>query len=59
MFPLERSLSAMTKKEELLQYVSTLTPEQIDKVVSQLPRLNELLAEQAPLFPREQNSQNP
>ena len=48
----------MTAKEELLHYITTLTPEQVKKVVSQLPRLTLLLEEPLPPCPREQTLQN-
>ena len=54
---LERSLYQM-KENKLLSYISTLTPEQIEKLVKELPRLTSLLSEQAPLCPPEQTSQS-
>lgn len=55
---LERSLSLKMKENKLLSYISMLTPEQIEKLVNQLPRLTALLSEQAPPCPREQTLQN-
>ena len=46
------------KENQLLTYISSLTPEQIEKLVNQLPRLTSLLSEQAPLCPPGQTSQN-
>lgn len=46
------------KENQLLTYISSLTPEQIEKLVNQLPRLTSLLSEQAPLCHQEQSSQN-
>ena len=34
------------KENKLLTYISTLTPEQIDKLVNRLPQLISLLSEQ-------------
>ena len=48
----------MSAKEELLSYISTLTPEQVDKVISQIPQLTELLSESLPPCHREQILQN-
>ena len=36
----------MTKVEELVKYISDLTPEQVEKVISRLPQLILELAEQ-------------
>ncbi len=55
--PLERSF-AMSAVDKLISYISTLTPEQIEKLVNQLPRLTALLSEQVPPYPRGQTSQN-
>ena len=49
----------MTPKEELEGFVSALTPEQIDKILNQIPRLTSLLEESSPLCHREQTLQNP
>lgn len=46
------------KENKLLSYISMLTPEQIEKLVNQLPRLTALLSEQAPPYPPEQTSQS-
>ena len=37
----------MSDTDKLMAYILTLTPEQVDKVVSQIPRLTELLSESA------------
>lgn len=37
----------MTAKEELINYLLSLTPEQVDKVINHLPQLYELILEQA------------
>lgn len=34
----------MSAKEELLSYISNLTPEQVDKVVNRLPYLSALIS---------------
>ena len=47
------------KDNKLLSYISMLTPAQIEKLVSQLPRLTSLLSEQAQSCHREQTSQIP
>ena len=49
----------MNTKAELISFISTLSEEQIDKIISQLPRLTSLLEESSPLYPREQTLQNP
>ena len=46
------------KENKLLSYIAMLTPEQIQKLVNQLPLLTSLLSEQAPPCPREQTSQS-
>ena len=46
------------KENKLLSYIAMLTPEQIEKLVNQLPRLTSLLSEQAPLCHQEPSSQN-
>ena len=51
--------SRMSAKNELLSYISTLTPEQVDKIVSQLPRLTSLLEESSQPCPLEQTEQTP
>lgn len=53
----ERSLFTM-KENKLLTYISMLTPEQIEKLVNQLPRLISSLSEQAQPCRQEQTSQN-
>ena len=47
----------MTAKQELISYISTLTPEQAEKVVSQLPRLSESLAKSSQPCHQEQIAQ--
>jgi hypothetical protein len=42
-------------KEELLQFVSNLTPAQAEKIIENLPRLISLHAEQVPLYHQEQS----
>lgn len=44
----------MTAKEELIDYILSLTPEQVDKVINRLPQLNELLLKPARPYHREQ-----
>ena len=43
----------MTAKEELLAYISNLTPEQVEKVINQLPQLISAIEAQEPLYRRE------
>lgn len=45
------------KENKLLSYISMLTPEQIEKLVNQLPQLIALLSEQVPPCHPEQTSQ--
>jgi hypothetical protein len=47
----------MSPKQELLDYISALTPEQVDKVVNQLPLLIELLSKSSQPCHLEQTSQ--
>ena len=47
----------MSAIDKLVSYISTLTPEQIEKIIDHLPLLTELLGEQAPPYPPEQISQ--
>ena len=54
----EKGECRMSAKDELLSYISTLTPEQVDKILSQLPRLTSLLEESSPLCPLGQTEQN-
>ena len=35
----------MSDTDKLINYILTLTPEQVEKVVNQIPRLTELLSE--------------
>lgn len=39
----------MSRRQELLEYIQNLTPEQVDKIVSQLPLLKGCLATNDPL----------
>ena len=48
----------MTAVDQLIKYILTLTPEQVDKVVNQIPRLIELLSESSQPCPPEQSAQN-
>lgn len=41
-------------ENKLLTYIESLTPEQIEKLITQLPRLTALLEETSQLCPREQ-----
>ena len=45
-------------KNELLNFIENLTPEQVDKLITHLPRLTSLLSESCQLSPREQTLQN-
>ncbi len=47
----------MSAVDELIKYILELTPEQVDKVVNQLPRLTELLSKSSQPCPQEQFSQ--
>ena len=40
-------------KEELIAYIETLTPAQIEKIINQIPRLTELLDKSSRFCPRE------
>ena len=46
------------KENKLLTYISTLTPEQIDKLVNCLPQLISLLSEEGQPYLQEQSLQN-
>lgn len=60
MFPLgKKGASTMNAKAELISFISTLSEEQIDKIIDQLPQLTSLLGEASPPYPREQTLQNP
>ena len=56
--PGEKEKCRMSAKEELLSYITSLTPEQVDKAVSQLPRLISILEESYQPCLREQFLQN-
>ena len=43
------------KENKLLSYISTLTPEQIEKLVNHLPQLISSLSEQDQFCPQEQS----
>ena len=45
------------KENKLLTYISTLTPEQIDKLVNRLPQLYASISKQAPPYLQEQSLQ--
>ena len=55
--PGERRTIRMSDTDKLMNYILSLTPEQVDKVVSRLQELTELIAEQEQLCPREQSAQ--
>lgn len=38
----------MSKKQELIDYVESLTPAQIEKIIARLPELEKLVREEAP-----------
>lgn len=38
----------MSKKQELIDYVMSLTPEQVEKVLKRLPELEKVVREEAP-----------
>ena len=48
----------MSAVNKLISYIRTLTPEQVEKAVSQLPQVISTIAEQAPLDPRKESLQN-
>jgi hypothetical protein len=45
-------------KDELLEFVSTLTPSQVEKLLSHFAELSSLLQESSRPFPLEQTSQS-
>ena len=47
----------MSDTDKLISYILSLTPEQVDKVVSQIPRLTELLSKSLQLSLLEQTEQ--
>lgn len=47
----------MNDTERLISYILTLTPEQADKIIRQLPQLTALLEESLQPYPSEQSSQ--
>jgi hypothetical protein len=55
----EKGVCRMSAKQELMSYVSTLTTEQIEKLVNHLPELFALLEEPLRPCPLEQTTQNP
>ena len=56
--PLLKGEHTMSAVDKLISYVSSLSPEQIEKIVNQIPRLTSLLSEQAPPCPPGQFLQN-
>ena len=42
---------------KLISYIASLSPEQLEKLIKELPRLTSLLQGQAPPCPQEQSSQ--
>ena len=48
----------MSDTEKLISYIMSLTPEQADKIIRQIPRLTALLEESLQPCPPEQSSQN-
>ena len=57
MFLNERS-TIMSATDRLIQYITNLTPSQIDKLASHLPKLTSLLEEPIQPYPQEQTVQN-
>ncbi len=55
--PLRKENKKMSAVDKLISYIMTLTPEQVDKVVNQLPRLSALLGESDQPCHQEQFSQ--
>ena len=55
--PRRKENHQMSKVDQLISYILTLTPEQADKLVSQIPRLNELLSKSSQPCPQEQTEQ--
>lgn len=53
----ERSTQIMSDTEKLISYILTLTPEQADKIIRQMPRLTALLEESSQPCPPEQSLQ--
>ena len=49
----------MKEKAELISFISSLSEEQIDKIINHLPQLISLLEEASPLYHRELTLQNP
>ena len=47
----------MSAVNELISYIDSLTPEEINKIISQLPRLTSLLEESSQLCPQGQSPQ--
>lgn len=41
----------MSATDKLMAYINNLTPEQVDKIMNQLPRLISLIEESAPPYP--------
>lgn len=57
-FRMKGWICTMSAVDQLLKYIISLAPKQVDKVVTQLPRLTSLLGEQEKPSPQEQSSQN-
>ncbi len=53
----ERSTQIMSDTEKLISYILTLTPEQADKIIRQMPRLIALREESSQPCPPEQSLQ--
>ena len=47
----------MSAIDKLLAYIDTLTPDQVDKILNQLPRLTSLLEESNQSYPQGQSPQ--
>ena len=54
----ERSTQTMSNIDQLISYILTLTPEQVEKAISLLPQVTEALAEQQQPAPQLENVQN-
>ncbi len=48
----------MNANEKLVDYILSLTEEQVDKLINRLPQLTSLLEEASPLCSQEQTEQN-
>ena len=54
---IERSTQEMTNVDQLISYILTLTPEQVEKAISLLPRVTEAIAELTQPAPQSENVQ--